>query len=116
MTEQEFHTIRKPFYLDVETLLVKFPTSKHMNVSHAQWFSDIGYPYIHTVRGYYMKTEEDEYVMMYWNDYEVPNINASLYSYIFDYFPGIKWIGLGCNKGKVGEIWEPKYKITRHDR
>lgn len=36
MTEQEFHNIRKPFYLDSETLLIKFPTSKHMNVSHAQ--------------------------------------------------------------------------------
>lgn len=46
MTELEFHNIRKPFYLDVETLLVKFPTSKHMNTSHAQWFSDIGYPYV----------------------------------------------------------------------
>lgn len=116
MTEQEFHNIRKPFYLDVETLLVKFPTSKHMNVSHAQWFSEIGYPYVHTVRGYYMKTESDEYIMLYWNDYEVPNVNASLFSYLFDYFPTIKWIGLGCNKGTVGEIWEPKYKIIRHDR
>lgn len=39
MTEQQFHTIRKPLYLDPETLLVKFPTSKHMNSSHAEWFS-----------------------------------------------------------------------------
>lgn len=58
MTEQEFHAIRKPLYLDSETLLVKFPTSKHMNTSHAQWFSEIGYPFVHTVRGYYMKTEK----------------------------------------------------------
>ena len=113
MTKDEFHKIRKPLYLDEDTLLVKFPTSKHMNCSHAEWFSDVGQPFIHTVRGYYMKTEEDEYVVLYWNDFEIPNVNAALFSYIFEYFPNIKWLGLGCNKGKPGEIWTPKFKITR---
>lgn len=51
MSEEEFHKKRKPFYLESDTLLVKFPT--------------------------------------------------------------IKWIGLGCNKGALGEVWTPKLKITR---
>lgn len=110
MTEHEFHCIRKPFYLDNETLLVKYPTSKHMDCSHAKWFSEVGQPYVHTVRGYYM---EDDHIMLYWNDFEVPNINASVLPYLFDYFPTIKWIGLGCNKGKIGEQWKPKFTITR---
>lgn len=55
MSELEFHKTRKPLYLDDNTLLVKFPTSKHMNASHAEWFSQEGIPYLHTIRGYYRK-------------------------------------------------------------
>lgn len=113
MTLEEFHNNRKPFYLDPDTLLVKFPNQKHMNCSHAEWFSDMGYTFVHIVRGYYWKDEHDEYLMLYWNDFEIPNINASIYSYLFDYFPNIKWIGLGCHKGIIGDIWKPKLKITR---
>lgn len=50
MTEREFHLARKPFYIDTDTLLVKFPTQKHMDVSHAKWLSEIGYPFSHTIR------------------------------------------------------------------
>ena len=110
MTEAEFHSKRKPFYLDTDTLLVRFPTTKHMDCSHAVWFSEIGYPYVHAVRGYYMK---DSYIMLYWNDFEIPNVNASLFPYLFEYFPTIKYIGLGCQKGKIGEVWKPKLVITR---
>lgn len=81
MTEQEFHTIRQSLYLD-DNLNIKVATGKYANLSHAEWFSAIGYPYVHTVRGYYMKTEDDEYVILYWNDFEVPNVNASLFAYI----------------------------------
>lgn len=113
MTVEEFHELRKPFIVEPDSMLVKFPTTKHMNKSHAEWFTDVGYTWIHTLRGYYMKTEEDEFIMLYWNDFEVPNVVASLYSYLFEFFPTIKWVGLGCHKGKIGEIWKPKYKITR---
>ena len=54
-------------------------------------------------------------MMLNGGDYEVPNINVSVLSFIFEYFPGIKWIGLGCHIGKVGEIWEPKYIIYRNN-
>lgn len=114
MTEQEFHNKRQPLYLD-DNLNIKMGTGKYSNMSHAKWFNDISYPYVHTVRGYYMKTEDDEFIMLYWNDYEVPNINMSVLSFIFEYFPDLKWIGLGCHIGKVGEIWEPKYMIYRNN-
>ena len=35
----DFHKLRKPFYLDNDTLLVRTPSAKHMNTSHAEWFS-----------------------------------------------------------------------------
>ena len=94
MNLEEFHKIRKPFFIHPDTLLVIFPAQKHMNVSHAQWFTEMGYVYVHTVRGYYWKDEEDEYIMLYWNDFEIPNVNASIFAYLFDYFPTIKWIGM----------------------
>lgn len=115
MTEKEFHEIRKPFYLDLDTLLVKFPSAKYLNTSHAVWFNELGIQFLHTVRGYYMKTEEDEYIMLYWNDFEIPNITSAIFTYLFEYFPDIKWIGMGCHKGKIGEIWKPKLIITRNN-
>ena len=113
MTLEEFNFIRKPFYIEPDSMLVRFPTQKHMNCSHADWFNDVGYVWLHTIRGYYLHTEEDEFIMIYWNDFEIPNVNASFFVFLFEYFPNIKWIGLGCNKGEIGEIWEPKLKITR---
>ena len=113
MTEQEFNEKRTPIYLDIDTLIIKTANNKYSNTSHAKWFSDMGIPFVHTVRGYYMEEEDEKYLMLYWNDFEVPNINVSLFSYLFEYFPEMKWIGLGCNIGKVGEVWKPKYKIYR---
>lgn len=112
-TVEAFHSARKPFYIDAETLLIKFPTSRHINCSHAQWFTEIGMPFVHCVRGYYKKTEDEEFIMIYWNDFEIPNINASLIPYLFEYFPNIDYVGLGCDKGKPGEVWKPKFKIVR---
>jgi hypothetical protein len=113
MTVEEFHQKRKPFYIDSDTLIIKFPTSKYINESHAKWFSEVGYPYLPTVRGYL--SEDESYVMLYWNDFEIPNINITVCCYLFDYFTKIKWIGVGCNKGKPGEIWTPKLKVYRGD-
>lgn len=110
MSELEFYKTRKPLYLDDNTLLVKFPTSKHMNASHAEWFSQEGIPYLHTIRGYYI---ENSHVMLYVNDFEIPNVSAQVFVYLFEYFPTIKWIGLGCNKGNIGEAWKPKLKIYK---
>ena len=35
------------------------------------------------------------------------------FCYIFEHFTNIKWIGIGCEKGKPGEIWQPKLKVFR---
>lgn len=115
MTVEEFHKKRQPFYIDDNTLLVKFPTAKHMDSGHAEWFSKDGIPYLHTVRGYYMpgSEEHDEFIMLYSNDFEIPNMICNIFIYLFEYFPKIKWIGVGCNKGKPGEIWTPKLQIFR---
>lgn len=113
MTVEEFLKNRKPLFIDPETSLIVFPTSKHMDTTCAVWFHDTRMPFSHTVRGYYWKDEKDEFIMLYWNDFETPNIVLTLLVYIFEYFPTLKWIGLGCHKGKPGEIWKPKLKITR---
>lgn len=112
---QEFHSIRKQFYLDADSLLVKFPDTRHSKMNHAEWFADYGVPWTHMVRGYYLKTENDEFIMIYWNDFEIPNITAAAFIYLFEHFTNIKWIGLGCHKGEVGTIWPPKLKVFRGD-
>jgi hypothetical protein len=115
MTVEEFHKVRMPFYIDMDTLLVRTPTAKYMNESHAKWFSDCGIPYLHTVRGYRLETENDNYLMLYSNDFEIPNIICNAFIYLFDYFPDINWIGVGCHRGEPGEVWKPKLKIYRGD-
>lgn len=115
MTVQEFHSIRKPLYIDPNTSEVIFPAVEHINSSHAEWFKDIGIPLTNTVRGYYYKTDNfGEYIMLYWNDFDIPNINIEVILSIYKCFPNIQWIGLGCNKGQVGEIWEPKLIIKKN--
>ena len=74
-----FNEIRKPFYLDPDTLIVKFPASKHMSCSHAEWFTDLGYPYLHTIRGYYWKHEDAEFIMIYNNNYSIPNLSTEFW-------------------------------------
>ena len=113
MTVGEFNTIRRPFYFDMDTMLVKFPDARHANMSHAEWFADYGLPWAHMVRGYYWKHNGEEFVMIYWNDFEIPNVTAIIFCYIFEHFTNIKWIGIGCEKGKLGEIWQPKLKVFR---
>lgn len=113
MTTEEFLTKRKPFYLDVESILIKFPDARHSNMTHAEWFADYGMPWLYAIRGYYWKDDTDEYVMLYQNDYQLPNISVEVVSYLFAHFLNIKWIGLGCYKGTPGEIWKPKFKVYR---
>lgn len=115
MTEQEFHSIRNPFYLDPNTSKIVFPLPEYENSSHIEWFKNIRISINNIVRGYYYKCSSGgDYVMLYWKDFEIPNINIEVVTYIFDYFPNINWIGLGCHKGKIGEIWEPKLIINKN--
>ena len=111
---EEFHQLRKPLFVHPETLLIKFPGAKHLNSSCAEWFSNEGIPYLHTIRGYY--NERDKYLMLYANDFEIPDVVVKFLNYVFEYFPTIEWIGLSCNKGEIGEIWPPKLKVLRNGR
>jgi len=86
-----------------------------MNCSHAEWFTDLGYPYMHTIRGYYWKGENEEFIMLYNNNYSIPNLSINVFTYLFEYFPTIQWIGVGCHKGKPGEIWKPQIKVYNEE-
>jgi len=113
MTEQEFLSARKPFYIDSDTLLVKFSPGKYMDMCISQWFTEYNISYQFKIRGYLMETEnhEEDFLMIYWNNYSIPNISIEVLSYLFRFFPHIKWIGLGCHIGKLGEIWKPQLKV-----
>lgn len=109
---EEFHSKRLPFYIHPETLLIRLPAVKYRDKNHVEWFNSEGITYLHTIRGYYYP--EDNYVMLYTNDFEIPDMVIKVLPYIFEYF-NCNWIGLGCNKGKVGEIWKPKLKVYRNE-
>jgi hypothetical protein len=116
MTVEEFHQHRRPFYIDLNTGLVKFPSSKHMDTSHAEWFTDMGYQWCSVVRGYFWETENnvDDHVCIYTNNFNIPGVNIDILTYIFEHFLTVKWIGLGCYIGKPGEKWEPQLKVYKN--
>lgn len=111
MDYNEFLQKRKLFYLEHDTCIIKFAPGKYMNSTHAEWFTEYNIPYLHTVLGYYWEDEEDSHVMLYWNDYSVPNVISAIFPYLFTYFPKIQWIGLGCICDKEKTKWEPHFKV-----
>jgi hypothetical protein len=34
--------------------------------------------------------------------------------YLFEHFPLVKWIGLGCFRGEPDTFWEPQLKVYRN--
>ena len=107
--EKEFLCSRIPFFLD-ENSNVVIPTTNYQNNRHLDIMDKYNYNWHSNVRGY---IDPDNFVMMYIADYEIPNVTAWLIQYIFNKFPNIKWIGLGCIKGKPGEYWRPRMVIVR---
>ena len=112
MTEDEFLKTRYPFWIDQNNLDIKFPTGMDKNDRLDKILAKYNQPWLFTVRGYYIP---DKYIMLYTMDYEIPNCNISLIQYLLNYFPTIKWIGLGCIKGKPGEFWRPRMIYVRDD-
>jgi len=110
-TCKEFLSKRTPIWLHPETVLLHIVSSQDRNSTFQDIFMKLGIPWLFTTRGYIY----EDHMMLYINDYEIPNVNVSLLNYVFAYFPDVKWIGLGCNKGKEGEFWEPKLKVYRND-
>ena len=111
MTEQEFLKTRIPIWLEGSELHISRPTGTDVNDFHAYLSKKYGYDWIFTIRGYYWPKS---HVTLYIGDYEMPNCTIMVASYIFNYFPDIKYIGFGCNKGEIGEIWEPKICVYRN--
>ena len=111
MTEQEFLEKRIPIWLEGEDLHISRPTSNiDKNDMHAFLAKKYGYSWLFAIRGYYWP---DSHLVLYIGDYECPNCTTLVTPYLFNYFPDIKWIGFGCNKGKIGEIWKPKILVVK---
>lgn len=112
MTEQEFLEKRIPIWLEGDDLHISRPTSASDRTDmHAFLSKKYGYNWLFAIRGYYWP---GSHVQLYNGDYETPNCTTYVSQYLFSYFPDIKYVGFGCNKGKVGEIWPPKVTIIRN--
>lgn len=110
MTEEinKFLQKRTPLYID-DRARIKVINGKTSNSPLIDTLQEAGYSWIGTTRGYFM----DNFVMLYVNDFQVPNCNVILIQAIFAYFPTIEWVGLGCLVGTPGEIWKPRLKIYK---
>ena len=110
--EKNFLSERTPLYIDNETaqaVIVNNSTLK--DATFAEIFSHLHYPWLFTTRGYI----KDNHIILYVNDYDIPNINISLLQYLFTYFPSIDLVGLGCIKGNPGEWWKPRLVVRRNN-
>lgn len=110
MTENEFLEKRTPIYIDNETALSVLVNNTDLkNKTFSEIFFKLHYPWLNTTRGYIL----NNHMMLYVNDYEIPNVNVVLFQYLFTYLPDIEWIGLGCIKGEKGELWKPRLVIRK---
>lgn len=112
MTVEEFLQKRTPIYINPQTgILTVVNSASIRDLDFARIFFDLKIHWLNATRGYVM----DKHAILYVNDYEIPAFAIDCIVYIFNYLPDIEWIGLGCNKGKPGEIWKPKLVIRRND-
>ena len=110
MSEKEFLEKRIPIWLEGEDLHISTPSTSDRGDMHAFLSKKYGYSWMWAIRGYYWP---NSHVQLYIGEYETPNCTTLVAPYIFNYFPDIKYVGFGCNKGKVGEIWDSKITIVR---
>ena len=112
MTEKEFLEKRTPIWLEGDDLHISTPSNMDKNDMHVFLAKKYGYNWLFAIRGYYWP---GSHVMLYIGDYECPNCTTLVASYLFSYFPDIKYVGFGCNKGNPGEIWPAKILIVRDE-
>ena len=110
MTEQEFLKQRVPFWLEDETLRITIPSNSDYNDIHSHLSKKFGYNWLFAIRGYYWP---GSHAMLYTGDYEIPNCTIYVAAYILNYWPDIKYVGFGCEKGKPGDLWKPKLVVSR---
>lgn len=112
MSLEEFYKTNKPFYIDRNTGLIKFPASKYYDKSHAEWFTDVGYQWHDVTRGrVFLNSDKGDHILLYVNNFNIPAISIEILPYLFEHFPTVKWIGLGCYIGKKGDEWEPQITV-----
>lgn len=110
MTKEEFLTERTPVFVHPETGSATIVNNTNLkDKDFAEIFSNLKIGWFDTTRGYIYKDR----LMLYVNDYELPRFAVGCCVYFFNFFPDIEWIGLGCNKGKPGEVWSPKLIVKR---
>lgn len=107
--EKEFLSNRIPFFLDDESR-INIINKNDANQKHSDICDKYHYNWHLHIRGY---LSPNEFVMLYIADYEIPNCTTWLIQYFFNKFPDIKWVGLGCIKGKIGEYWRPRMVVVR---
>lgn len=107
--EEIFHNKRIAFYVDNNKNIIYIKQGQ----SHNDYFKEIGHPeYINfVIRGYIL----NDHVMLYiGNDFDIP-VNITIKSIVELVSSinktSIKWVGLGCVIGEVGEEWNPKITI-----
>lgn len=112
MIKEEFLKARTPVYIDDNTgILLKVSQANLKDQPFTTIFYELKIPWLNTTRGYLYK----DFLVLYVNDYEIPNLNMIINQYLFSHLKDIKWIGYGCYKSKPGEFWEPKLKVYRND-
>ena len=112
MTEKEFLEKRIPFWLEGENLTITIPNNNDKLTPHSNLCKKYGYNWIYAIRGY---NWPGSHVQIYTADYETPNMTVLAIQYLFEFFKDAKYVGIGCNKGKIGEIWEPKLKMLNNE-
>lgn len=112
MTEKEktFLETREPFWLEDSDLRITMPASSDKHDIHSHLSKKYGYNWIFCIRGYWIP---GKYIMLYTGNYSIPNVTVYVLQYLFNYFDDIKWIGLGCIIGEVGEVWSPQLVVPR---
>lgn len=111
MTEKLFHNKRLAFYVDTDMTIKYIPRG----LSHIDYFKNILKPeYINFIwRGYIL----DDHAMLYrGNNFIIPDASIhdilGIFSIINSKHP-IKWMGLGCIIGEIGEEWKPQIVICK---
>jgi len=110
MTEKEFLEKRTPIWLEDDDLHISMPSGSDRNDMHHFLCKKYGYHWISAIRGYYWP---GSHVQLYNYEYETPNCTTMVATYLFHYFPDIKYVGFGCYVGEIGEIWKPKILVLK---
>jgi len=110
-----FHSKRRMFFIN-ENSLIQFANASYNGKTHAEWFSKEGIPFIDKMRGYHYEDENESFLMLYTNNFDIPSrLAMGMISYFFEYFPKISWIGMGAIPSKTETIWKPQIKIFKEN-